>query len=62
MITITDDETATVCEALRYMAGDMSTVATAHRRLEVNALRTLANELEYRLAMRSLHNGEKDDQ
>ena len=61
MITITADETATICEALRYQASDMSTVATAHRRLEVHALRQLANLLEYRIAMRSLHE-EKDNE
>ena len=62
MITISADETATICEALRYQASDMSTVAPAHRRLEVNALRKLANDLEYRIAMQSLHAGEKDDE
>lgn len=62
MITITADETATICEALRYMAGDLTTVATIHRQREVKALFALANELEYRLAIRSLHDGEKDDE
>ena len=62
MITITADEAATICEALRYQASDMSTVATAHRQREVHALRKLANDLEYRIAMQSLHAGEKDDE
>ncbi len=62
MITITDEKTATICEALRYWAWDISAFATRDCQCEINALRQLANELEYRLAMQSLHAEEKDDE
>lgn len=61
MITITADEAATICEVLRAWADELSIVATIHRRLEVKMLRQLANELEYRIAMQSLHAGETDE-
>lgn len=44
-IPVTIEEIATVCEALRYQADNMTTIATSHRQQEINNLRFLAERL-----------------